>query len=101
QLPAFLTTEDRLALQREVAEATQARMLREMATLLEVLTGQGTAAEAPLLVLWLEDLQWSDTATLDLLAALARRREPARLLIIGTYRPVDVIVRGHSLREIR
>ena len=72
-----------------------------MATLLEVLTGQGTAEEAPLLVLWLEDLQWSDAATLDLLAALARRREPARLLIIGTYRPVDVIVRGHSLREIR
>ena len=32
---------------------------------------------------------------LDLLAMLARRRIPVRLLVVGTYRPVEVIVQGH------
>jgi hypothetical protein len=52
-------------------------------------------------VLVLEDLHWSDGATLDLVGALARRRTPARLLILGTYRPVDVIVRGHPLHALK
>jgi AAA ATPase domain len=70
------------------------RMLREMAEAIEALT-----ADRPL-VLVLEDLHWSDHATLDLIAWLARRREPARLLLLGTYRPVDVIVRSHPLRAV-
>src|SRR5262249_15677782 len=36
----------------------------------------------------------------DLLSSLARRREAARLLLIGTYRPVDVLVRAHPLRGL-
>ena len=36
----------------------------------------------------------------DLLAWLARRREPARLLLLGTYRPVEVIVQGHPLHVV-
>jgi tetratricopeptide (TPR) repeat protein len=60
---------------------------------------EALAAERPL-VLVLEDLHWSDASTVDLLAAIARRREPARLLLIGTYRPLDVIVRGHPLRAV-
>src|SRR5262249_58500127 len=43
---------------------------------------------------------WSDTATLAWLACVARRREPARLLVIGTYRPMDVLVRAHPLRTV-
>ncbi|MBI3329876.1 MAG: hypothetical protein HYZ81_24605, partial [Nitrospinae bacterium] len=52
------------------------------------------------LVLVLEDLHWSDAATLDLVAWLARRREPARLLLLGTYRPAEVIVHSHPLRAV-
>jgi hypothetical protein len=37
---------------------------------------------------------------LDPVAWLARRREPARLLL-GTYRPVEVIMRGHPMKAIR
>jgi DNA-binding winged helix-turn-helix (wHTH) protein/tetratricopeptide (TPR) repeat protein len=74
--------------------ATRDRMLREMANALEAM-----AADLPL-VLVLEDLHWSDHATLDLIAWLARRREPARLLLVGTYRPVDVIARAHPLRAV-
>jgi predicted ATPase len=74
QLPFVLSLQEREQLQREVQGATRERMLREMATLLGVLT-----AETPL-ILVLEDLHWSDPSTLDLLALVARRREPARLL---------------------
>ena len=49
----------------------------------------------------LEDLHWSDAAILDLVAALARRRTPARLLLLATYRPVDVIVRAHPLHTLK
>jgi hypothetical protein len=31
---------------------------------------------------------------------LARRREPARLLVVGTYRLAEVIVSGHPLRAL-
>jgi hypothetical protein len=33
--------------------------------------------------------------------AQARRCEPARLMLIGTYRPVEVIVRGHFLKAVK
>jgi len=49
----------------------------------------------------LEDLHWSDYATLDLVAWLARRQEPARLLLLGTYRPAEVLTRGHPLRDVQ
>jgi len=49
----------------------------------------------------LEDLHWSDYATLDLVAWLARRQEPARLLLLGTYRPVEVLTREHPLRGVQ
>src|SRR5262249_59705119 len=52
------------------------------------------------LVLVLEDLQWSDRSTVDLLAYLAQRREPAHLLVLGTYRPVDLVLHAHPLRGL-
>jgi predicted ATPase len=69
-------------------------MLRELCDALEVLT-----ATQPLLLV-LEDLQWSDTATLAWLAAVARRPDPARLFVIGAYRPIDVVAQTHPLRGL-
>jgi predicted ATPase len=70
-------------------------MLREMAQALEAL-----AAEAPL-VLLLEDLHWSDFSTLELISAIARRGERARLLIVGTYRLVESLAHDHPLRTMK
>jgi DNA-binding winged helix-turn-helix (wHTH) protein/predicted ATPase len=96
QMPALLSPAALDEVQRKVlGGATRERMLRELAEALEVVT-----AEHPL-VLVLEDLHWSDHATLDLLAWLAQRRESARLLLIGTYRPVEVIVQEHPLRVVK
>ena len=84
QMPGLLRTADLETLRRRIGGATRERMLRELAEALELLS-----ARQPL-VLVLEDLHWSDPSTLDLLAVLARRREAARLLLIGTYRPPEV-----------
>ena len=95
QMPALLETSRLEALQPRVAGVTQERMLREMAEVIEVLTVQ-----RPLL-LALEDMQWSDTATVELISMLARRCEPARLLVIGTFRLDAVLVREHPLQELQ
>jgi predicted ATPase/DNA-binding winged helix-turn-helix (wHTH) protein len=39
------------------------------------------------LILAFEDLQWADNATLDLISALARRRAPAKLMVLASYVP--------------
>ena len=70
-------------------------MLRELAEAFEAIT-----AEAPL-VLRLEDLHWSDYSTLELLGFIARRQDSARLLVLATYRPVEVILREHPLKNLK
>src|SRR4029077_21193198 len=74
---------------------TRERMLREMGDALEILS-----EDLPLVII-LEDLHWSDYSTLDMISYLARRRHPAKLMLIGTYRPVDVIVSGHPLKAVK
>jgi DNA-binding winged helix-turn-helix (wHTH) protein/predicted ATPase len=73
---------------------TPERMLRELADALEFLTARDA------LILVMEDLHWSDTATLTWLAYIARRRDPARLMIVGTYRPFEVLLHKHPLRSL-
>jgi predicted ATPase/DNA-binding winged helix-turn-helix (wHTH) protein len=94
QMPTLLSVAEREAVQRQAMGASRERMLRELAEAVEAIT-----AEQPL-VLLLEDLHWSDHATLDLVAWLAQRREPAWLLLLGTYRPVEAMVQGHPLRAV-
>ena len=57
------------------------------------------AAEQPLTIL-LDDLQWSDEATLELLAALAEPLRQMPVLTIGVYRS-DGLPRAHRLRWLR
>ena len=94
QLPALLSSGEYEALQRYAGGTTRERMLRELAEAMEALT-----AVRPC-VLVLEDLHWSDTATIEWLAYMARRRGPARLLVLGTYRPVETIVRAHPVHSM-
>jgi predicted ATPase len=95
QMPELLTPEERVRLQNEMQGITQQRMLREMTQALEALS-----AETPI-VLLLEDLHWSDFSTLELISSIARRSEPARMLIVGTYRPVEILTNDHPLRTMK
>jgi hypothetical protein len=93
-MPGLLSGDQLQTLQKRVQGTTQARMLGEFCEALE-----GLAAERPLII-GLEDLQWTDLATLDLLSIIARRDQYARLMLAGTYRPADVIVSNHPLRAV-
>jgi predicted ATPase/DNA-binding winged helix-turn-helix (wHTH) protein len=93
QLPGLVSELELERLQRQVQGVTQARMLRELAQALEVLT-----TDRPL-VLVLEDLQWSDLSTVEFLTYMAQRREPARLLVLGTYRPAEAVIQAPPLRR--
>jgi DNA-binding winged helix-turn-helix (wHTH) protein/tetratricopeptide (TPR) repeat protein len=84
QLPALLTHENREMLHREILGATRERMLRELGEALESIT-----AETPLLLV-LEDLQWVDDASVDLIATLARRRSPAKFMLLATCRSFEL-----------
>ncbi|MEK7295578.1 MAG: AAA family ATPase, partial [Actinomycetota bacterium] len=57
------------------------------------------AAIANPIVLVLDDLHWADAPTLNLLRNLARSVKGSRLLIIGTYRDMD-LDRRHPLAEV-
>ena len=48
----------------------------------------------------LDDLQWSDEATLEVLAALGESITASRVLIVAAYRS-DGLPRGHGLRRLR
>jgi DNA-binding CsgD family transcriptional regulator len=56
-------------------------------------------AEAPHVVV-LDDLQWSDDATLDLLAGLAEPLTNLPLVVLAAYRS-DGLPRDHALRQLR
>lgn len=94
QFPWLIGDDDRDALERELRGVSSDRMLRELAQALE------TISQRHLLVLALEDLHWCDSATADLLAFLARRPAPARLMVVATYRPVDAILSENSIRLV-
>ena len=95
QLPALLGAADRAKLQGKAVGVTHPRMLRELTDAVEAIS-----IEKPL-VLWFEDLHWCDYSTLEWLGFVARRQEAAPLLVLGTYRPVEVIVREHPLKHLK
>ena len=95
QFPSLLAPEQYADLQREILGATRERMVRELCEALEVIT------ETEALVLILEDLHWVDHSTVDLISAIARRREPAKLLLLGTFRPADLILFDSPFKTLK
>ena len=82
--------------QPEVAELPPAearnRLHIVLTAFLRIFAGDGHPV-----VLFLDDLQWSDVPTLELLRRLVTSRELSHLLLIGAYRSNEVGV-GHPLR---
>src|SRR5262249_47255382 len=80
-------------LQQQVQDSGRGRMLRELVGAIEAIKTD------KVLVLVLEDLQWSDPSTLDAVTYLAQQRQ-LRLYLVGTYRPAEVVISGHPLRQV-
>jgi DNA-binding winged helix-turn-helix (wHTH) protein/tetratricopeptide (TPR) repeat protein len=92
QLPALIDVDHGSSLVNRTLGSTPERMLREALDLFDALASAGYSP----LVLIIEDLHWADRPTLDLITAVARRRRPASLLALGTYRNTD-LDEGHPL----
>jgi predicted ATPase len=94
QFPAHVRGEQR-EIQGQIVSSTPERMLREIIEAMETIS-----SEKPLLLVF-EDLHWADPSTVDFISALGRRRSGGKLMLIGTYRPVDVAVVKHPLKEVK
>ena len=95
QFPSLVRPEQRTAVQQDTLGATRERMVRELCEALEAMASTAT------FVVSLDDLHWADHSTLDVISAIARRREPARLLVVATFRPVDAIVSGSPIKTLK
>ena len=95
QLPRLLAAGEQDELRRLLAGSGGERMVRELLSFVEELTVDHTV------VLLLEDLHWCDHATIGALGALAARRQPARLLIVASYRPADAIAQLHPVTTLK
>jgi DNA-binding winged helix-turn-helix (wHTH) protein len=98
--PSWLAHLPTIDASNEKAPSTRPeRMLRELSETIEVLSSGSP------LILVLEDLHWSDHATLEWIGYVARRRDRARLLVLGTFRPPDAggdpAPLRHLLAELR
>ena len=93
QMPSLWTRDERKTLEAR-GQATRERMMRELTVALEAV-----ASDVPL-ILKLEDIHWSDASTIDWLGHVARRPDPARLMILATFRPADVAAKKANLHAL-
>jgi DNA-binding winged helix-turn-helix (wHTH) protein len=89
QMPWLMQGDEALRLRHSLQGTGAGRMLREACAFLEVLS------QLTPLLLVLEDLHWSDAASIDLLAHLAQGRGAARLMVLASARAVEAEARGH------
>ena len=92
--PAIYSDSTEKFLSKELIGGSQDRMRRELADALEEISRSYT------LCLLLEDLHWCDLATTELIAYLGKRISALRLLVVGTYRPAELLRENHPLRPI-
>jgi DNA-binding winged helix-turn-helix (wHTH) protein/tetratricopeptide (TPR) repeat protein len=91
QFSDLISRDERAALDTDVRSATSGRMLREVLDALEAV------GESRPLVVILDDLQWVDRASVDVIAEFARRHSPAKLLFIGTFRPLEAFLNENPI----
>ena len=90
-LPQLLSDAQEADARKRARASGDAVMAREIVDALDAL-----ASTQPLIVV-LEDLQWSDLATIDMIAQLGQRRERARILVIVTVRREAALSTAHPV----
>ncbi len=93
QFPAVFSSGAIDQILRDATGATKDRMLRELGDTLAAFT-----AETPVLLV-LEDMHWTDPASVDMLRHLAERANGQRLLLLVTSRPEDIERNNPTLKK--
>ncbi|MCP5118816.1 MAG: ATP-binding protein, partial [bacterium] len=94
--PLWSTADPSFVRVMESAKAASGeRMKRELAAYLAELT-----RNVPL-ALFIDDLQWADASTVELLAYLCGKEDVARLLIVVAYRPTEMSLARHPFVAVK
>lgn len=91
QMPWLTSGDEHADTRRTLGPSTSRRVVHEAVRLLDRLSKQ-----APL-VLVIEDMQWADAGTLDLLYELAEHSGTGALMVLTTYRSIEVAMSGHPI----
>jgi predicted ATPase len=76
-------------------ESSQERLKRELVAFVREVSRRKP------LVLFLDDVHWADTSTVDLLAYLGARCEGLHLLAVVTYRPTELLIGRHPFLAVQ
>jgi predicted ATPase/predicted Ser/Thr protein kinase len=76
-------------------EATQERLKREFVAIVRELSKRRP------LILFLDDIQWADPSTLDLIAYLGARCDGLHLLAVITYRPTELLLNRRAFLGVQ
>jgi DNA-binding winged helix-turn-helix (wHTH) protein len=95
QMSNLLSDDKLAALIPKVSQDNTRRMLREAAEFFENLSAGST------FILIIDNAQWVDEATLDLIALLSFRRSEAKLLTIVSYRPCENSAGAQRIEKLR
>jgi predicted ATPase/tRNA A-37 threonylcarbamoyl transferase component Bud32 len=79
----------------EPRTASQERIKREVSALLQ------EAARVRPLVLFFDDLHWSDVSTVDLLTYVGTKLSSMRLLVVATFRPSELALAEHPFASVK
>jgi serine/threonine protein kinase/tetratricopeptide (TPR) repeat protein len=79
----------------QLRHSSAERLKRDMVAVLQRLSQQTP------IVLFLEDLHWSDASTVDLLAYIGTRIQGLRVLVIVTYRPSELYRTHHPFLSVK
>lgn len=75
--------------------ASQERIKRELVAFLQ------EVCEHTPLVIFVDDLHWADLSTVDLLSYLGSKCASMRLLLVGTYRPSELLTEKHPFLSVK
>ncbi len=75
--------------------ASQERLKRELNGFLQELSRWRPV------VIFCDDLHWADISTVDMLSYIGNRSDTMRVLLVGSYRPSDMLLAKHPFLQVR